>query len=286
MTTEIETPASQIAAPEIPRSGWDTLIILQRHGRYDTGYSRTRGSLTEEGRLEAKERADERIEAILSQFPEKTDFLILHSPTHERYDENNRPSGQRAKETAEIIAEEVLTALKERGLPEDQLLNRSDRFKGELSRPEHRIAESITFPLPEFAKVVRKEYGSKYDRDTLYDEDKLDKLSFQLNRERPAADMANRTVNTVARFARGFHHQHPDRKLVVWMVSHGTVFPAYTNTVLHIPKDKLEWDYNDGISIAIDSQGNAKTKIEGVEYQIPLAAHGKPALVQSNQKND
>lgn len=286
--------AEKVLAPEIPKSGWETLVVLQRHGRYDnrrpddlsnlTDEERSSyGRLTEEGRKEARERAHDRIEAALSQDPTHTDFLILNSPT---YWLDSEQLGQRAKETAEIIAGEVAETLDKRGLSEEQFLNHSGRFRGELSRPDPRLVEGLMFQVPEFVDFLRKERGGQgsefwenYNRDTHKE------LRKQLGAEGPAdvADRINQSVNVVARFARGYHHQHPDRKLVVWMVTHGDGLEPYLQRALRIPEEAFVAGYNEGVGIAIDSQGIAKTKVKGVEYSVPLAAHGKPASVQSNQ---
>ena len=135
MSEAQEVPVEQVVAPEIPRQGWDTLIVLQRHGQYDnrrpanignlTKEEKTYGRLIEEGKAEVKKRADERIQAILAQSLEKTDFLILNSPT---YWLDNEQLGQRARETAEIIAAEVVDNLQSHGLSPEQLLNNSGIF--------------------------------------------------------------------------------------------------------------------------------------------------------------
>lgn len=293
MSETRETSVNQIIAPDIPRRGWDTLIVLQRHGQYDnrrphdesnlTDEEMGYGHLTDEGKVEARRRADERIEAVLSQDPANTDFLILNSPT---YWLDNEQLGQRARETAEIIASEVQDILKKRGLSEEQFLNSSDRFKGEYSRPDSRIGEALMFQVPEFVNALRKTYGGQprefwenYNRDTHKE------LREKTGAEGPEdiADRINLSVNVVGRFATKYHNQHPDRKLVVWMVTHGDGLEPYLQRALRIPENVFIANYNEGIGIGIDSEGLARTSVEGVEYQVPLAKHGKPASVQSNQ---
>ncbi len=232
-----EVSPEQIVAPEIPRSGWETLIILQRHGRYDNrrpidgqnlaeeekGY----GHLTEEGKLEAKKRANERIDAALSQDPQNTDFLIVNSPT---FWLDNEQLGQRAKETAEIIAGEVIERLKSKDYQKNQFLNHSNRFHEDLSRPDPRIGEAKMFQVPEFVNVLREEYNGQppeFWKDYYRDDHK--ELREQLHAEGPEdiARRIDRSVKVVARFARGYHQQHPDRKLVGWMITHGDGLEPY-----------------------------------------------------------
>ena len=214
----------------------------------------TYGHLTEEGKVEAKQRAQERINATLSQDPSKTDFLIINSPT---FWLDNEQLGQRAKETAEIIAGAVLETLSDRGLSNEQFLNHSDRFKGEVSRPDSGIGEALMFQVPEFVNHLRQVYGGQppsfwanYNRDTHRE------LREQTGAEGPGdiADRINERVNVVARFAHMYHFQHPDRKLVAWMVTHGDGLEPFVQRALHIPEEAFSAGYNEGIGIGIDDQ--------------------------------
>ncbi len=292
MSQAEEVSVEQVVAPEIPRQGWDTLIVLQRHGQYDnrrplnTGNlaeeEKIYGRLTEEGKAEAKKRTDERIQAILSQSLEKTDFLILNSPT---YWLDNEQLGQRARETAEIIAAEVVDNLQSHGLPPEQLLNNSGKFKGDVSRPDNRLGEALMFQIPEFVGALREKYGGQgtefwenFNRDTHKE------LRENLGAEGPIeiADRLNESINVVARFARLYHGLNPDRKLVVWMVTHGDGLVPYVQRALGVPEEDFSAGYDEGIGIAIDSGGNATVNIRRKEYKVPLAPYGYPITAQSN----
>ena len=146
MTEVKEESAESVVAPEISRDEWKTLEIIQRHsGPYESGKpadppnitdqeKATLGRLTTDGIDDARKKAREKIDVILFQDPE-TDFLILASPTSWL---DNPELGQRALETAELIAEVVRET-------SGQLLNDSVRFKGGLARPYQKLAQS-NFP--------------------------------------------------------------------------------------------------------------------------------------------
>ncbi|MBI2592580.1 MAG: histidine phosphatase family protein [Candidatus Colwellbacteria bacterium] len=288
---KFEGVPEQVVAPEIPREDWETLIVLQRHGRYDnrrpadpdnlTEEERAYGHLTAEGIEEARKRADERIAAILEEHPETKDFLILNSPTFWLDDER---LGQRARETAEIIAGEISKKLKELGLPEGQLLNNSGRFKGNVSRPDVKLGEGLMFQVPEFAKFLRGQFGGKqppafwqaFNRDTYREKRE------ELGAEGPdqIATRVNEGVNVAARFAEFYHRQHPGRKLAVWMVTHGDGLDPFVQRVVGAPEEDFSAGYNEGIGIAVDSSGVTETTIKGKEYKLPVARHGKPAPIR------
>ncbi|HED37567.1 MAG TPA: hypothetical protein ENI76_04880, partial [Ignavibacteria bacterium] len=89
--------------PEIPQENWESLFLIQRHGEYindaqdsqeQDDHKKGLGSLTTEGIKEVREKTSERLEEILKINPEKTDFLLIHSPTS--FKDN---LGRRAEET-------------------------------------------------------------------------------------------------------------------------------------------------------------------------------------------
>lgn len=286
---EIPKSPEKGIAPEIPRTPWETLIVIQRHGRYDnrppkdpdnpTKEEMTYGHLTEQGRVEAREKALERIEAILEQDPENTDFLLVNSPT---FWWDSPQLGQRALETAEIISETIVEELGRRGLDETQLLNTASNIKGERSRPDERLGEALMFQVPEFTKFLRKQYGGmgpdfwiNFERDTHKE------VREQMGAEGPVeiANRVNQVVNVVARFARIYQIKHPGRKLVAWMVTHGDGLGPYTQRVLGVPEEDFEPDYNAAVSIAVNAEGQGTVAVNDKEYDAGIVQSGKPAPI-------
>ena len=297
----LNDPKESIRTPEIPDSEWETLILLQRHGRYDNrrpndpeqlteDEKEKLGRLTPEGKTEVIERTRERIGAILARDPEHTDFLLMNSPTFWLDDER---LGQRARETAEIVAEEVTKQLKEKGLSETQLLNLAVRegtpaFKGGVSRPEKRLGEALMFQVPEFTQFLREEYGGQgvefwknFFRDTHKEKRE------EAGAEGPVeiADRMSEFLNVVARFSRMYHRKHPGRKLVPWIVAHGESLEPYIQRVLGVPEEDFSTGYGDGIGISVNADGHASTRIKDREYEIPFVTHVSPKIPEVSAKN-
>lgn len=289
----------KINLPEVPDSGWKTLILLQRHGRYDarrpadpenlTKEEKEKlGRLTPEGIEEVKQRTRERLRAILLKDPSRVDFLILNSPTFWLDDER---LGQRARETAEVIAEEIKKELEERNLPESQIINLTNiegkpAFKGGVSRPEKRLGEALMFQVPEFTDFLRQEcgrQGPKFWKNFFRDTYK--KKREELGAEGPLkiADRMNEFLSVIARFARMYHRRHPEKRLVPWVVAHGDSVMPYVQRVVGVPEKDFNAGYNEGIGIAFNPDGQATVQVKGKKYEIPFVAYGKPSSFQPDK---
>lgn len=289
-----------IRIPEVPDSNWETLILLQRHGRYDSRRpadpehlteeeKEKLGRLTPEGREEVIRRTRERIKIVLQKNPEHTDFFLINSPTLWLDDER---LGSRARETSEIIAEEISRELAERNLSKTQLINLAKKegepaFRGGVSRPEKKLGEALMFQVPEFTDFLRQEYGGqgvefwkKFFRDT--HKEKREETGAEGPIE--IADRMNDFLNVIVRFARMYHKWHPERKLIPWIVAHGDSLVPYIQRVLEIPESDFSAGYNDGIGIAIDAHGKASTEIKDKKYEVSFINHGKPSPLQPNKQ--
>jgi hypothetical protein len=263
--------------PEIPRSGYQTLIIIQRHGEYDNRWpedfdnikenEKSYGSLTEKGIAETKEKAEERLAVIMDQDADKTDFLILNSPT---FWLDHESLGQRAKETAEIIRQVILENLESRGLSSKQLLNSFPKIRGDATRDDEKLSEGLMFQVPEFVDFMRKKYGqgSEFWQAFFADQDQAVRENLKAEGPTEIAQRIEKSIKVVARFAKIYQHRYPGRKLVVWMVTHGDGLTPYVQRVIKVPKDSFRSEFNEAIAISIDENGEAKTKINGVEYNL------------------
>lgn len=279
--------SEQIIAPEIPRESWETLVILQRHGRYDSNRPKdwtniapnemSFGHLTDEGRAEAAKITEQRLDVIFENDRHNTDFLILNSPT---FWLDNERLGQRAKETAEIIHGVLDEKIKSNIISEEQLLNHSGRFRGgeESSRPDKRLGEALFFQAPEFANFLRKEYGGQGPKFwEAFNRDTHQEMREELRAEGPEdiADRIQEVVDIIGRFSSFYHKNHPGRKLVVWMVTHGDGLDPYVQRKVGAPESDFSATYNAGIGISISHDSEANVEIKGKKYKISLPKHGK-----------
>jgi hypothetical protein len=215
--------------------------------------------------------------------PKNTCFLVINSPT---FWFDNKKLGQRAKETADIISDEISIELEKRGIDSNHLLNKIKNDKGDqvfkgddLSRPDERVGEALMFQVPEFTAFLRKEYGGQgSDFWENFNADTHKNIREKMGAEGPKniADRMNLLMNVVARFARKFHIKNPDKKLVSWIVSHGDGLDPYIERTLDAKEADFFPDYNAGIGIVIDANGKAKTTINGKEFNVPFAKSGFP----------
>lgn len=286
------TPGEEkVKLPEVP-ADFKTLLLIQRHGKYDSGRpadmkaitpeeEQTLGRLTQEGIDAAKARADARLEAVLSDAPEKADFLVINSPTFWLDQEN---LGQRARETAEVIAGELQRFIDEGKISKEQVLNNLTRddetpaFKDGASRQEERLGEALMFQVPAFANFLRKEYGGQGPKFwSAFNKDTHKELREELGAEGPAeiAERMREFTSVLARFGSMYHKQHEGRKLVIWVVTHGDTLEPYENLVLGAPHEDIHVGYNDGIGIAIDGEGEAVSEVGGKSYAVDFPKHGK-----------
>ncbi len=284
MTEQVETSTSkQTIAPEIPRGDWDILIILQRHGRYDSGRPQdmqnitseeraSLGRLTEVGRVEVAQRARERLNAILEQDPQNTDILVVNSPT---YWLDVEEFGQRAVETAGIISGVISEELSQRELNPDQFLNRSDRIKGERGRHHEGLREADFFDFPEYTAFMREKYkgqGPDFWIARNSDADQVAREGFGAPGPEDDADQIDRVVAAENRFARMYHSrpENQGRRLVIWNVTHGDGLEPYTERRLGIGPEYFIAGYNDGVTIAIDNEGNAIARAKDKQFLVTV----------------
>ena len=304
-----EVGETQVATPEIPGEGWDTLIILQRHSAYNSGRPADRNSYTDEekatlgrltddteekigGKTLAAQKAEERIDAILANDPTRADFLVVSSPT---FWLDEPQFGQRARETADIIIEQIKQELTKRGLSQDQILNthpvpvsnegkvppRETRFRtessvsGSTAKRETSLRESQMFQFPEYAAYLREKYGGQgpnfwKNRNLDTDREKREELGAPSPQQ--DANDVSMTVAAEARYAR-LWHQSPDnsgRRLVIWNITHGDGLEPYAQRIIGMDPSDFSAGYNDGFAISVNDQGSAKTIVSGKEFSVSL----------------
>lgn len=275
-----------------PGSEWQTKVILQRHSRYENGFPQNGwanptdeekerlGHLTAEGVAEARDIAKRRIAEALSQAGPNVDFAVVASPTRWL---GHPELGQRAIETGETISNEILTQLREAGLPETQLLNLTKSFDGDFVRESTNLVEARMFDNHiDFADELRAKYsGQNREFWDAYnaDADRARRKEVGAEGSPETADRVNQLMNVLARWAKIRRSEQPHRKTVIFVVSHHEAIEPYAHHVLGAQQGEFEPQYNDAIEINIDAEGVGHTTIAGKAIEVAFAAHGKPPTV-------
>lgn len=263
---------------EAPKEG-ETEIIIQRHEKYiQDENSDKSGSLEPESSQRAYEQTKEifsnKIDSIPEEERDKIKILIVGSNT--KY----KGKGMRSMETSDVVARAVWETLSKRGLNQDQLLNMSDRFKGERVREEEEMQAPRMFDdSPEFVDFLLEKYGGEGGELTqkfwqAFEEDWEGDKRREMGAE-GVEDIESRFANYIdvlSRFSRMYHKKHPGERLLIWTVSHyDTVSPYVKSRVLNLDnpeKHYLPVDFGGGVSISIDSKQERSSTIRGVEYEI------------------
>lgn len=269
------------AAPAVP---WESLIILQRHSKYDASHptdfdnpteeeKALFGHLTAEGRELARTEAEQRTKEILKAAGDQVDFLVITSPT---FWLDQSELGQRAVETGEIISQVIREELDAAGADPARLLNLSPSIKGEQTR-EHSNAEDARFfdQGRQFTKFMRETYGGQgreFWQNFIADTHKDVREADGAEGPQELADRIQKLIDAIARFSSYYEHHHPGRKLATFIVSHSGSLETYAHWKLGIPVESYAADYNDAIPIAIQPDGRAVAKVNNQEYEAPLRA--------------
>ncbi|OGE34392.1 hypothetical protein A3E45_02250 [Candidatus Daviesbacteria bacterium RIFCSPHIGHO2_12_FULL_43_11] len=250
-----------------------TAIIIQRHGKYIRDKESERvGSLDSEAFMEAKAQSAAVVKDTLLALPpeerNKVDFLVVASDTY-------FIKGQRSMETAQAVLEGIEQVLGEENLSGNYLLNESSRIRGNPGpRPTPQLREPNMFTqAPEFEKFLLEHNPDDFW--IAFEDDRYSEIRKKMGAEGPIelGDRLNHSLNLLSRFARRYHINNPDRRLVIWADSHyDTISPYIKQYVVPERKGYLPVDYGAGIGINISPEGAATTEIEGTTYNVPLNA--------------
>lgn len=279
---EEERP-SELFEGELPEG----LIILQRHTKYDSttpegiknvandpeNRNKVRpgeekfGSITEEGAEETRNITRQRLEEIFkNEDLKQVGFLFAGSSTHYLGVEG---LGQRALQTAEIEMDETRKFLEEKGLdPEEHILNLQKGPK-EIRKTEesamYGAAPGLVFGElgagKDFNAFLEQFVKGKFD-------ERLQEAGAETSEE--LAKRVERHLQILARFARMYHKDYPDKKLVVFTNSHNDAIESFAQKGVEGLKDGFKVANNDAIAISL-SEGSTSptTLIGGEQYDVP-----------------
>lgn len=257
---------------EMPMTG-ETEIILQRHEKYISDKDDERaGSLTEESAQNAYRQSVEIFEKKLESIPDddrqNVRVLVVGSTT-KHYDK-----GQRSMETADIVARAVKDTFEKNGLDESNLLNTHSELKGDNVRPADQIQAPRMFDDNlDFVNYLNEKYG-KLTQDfwCAFEEDWEKEKREEMGAEGTfdLLERFSKYIDVLSRFSRMYHSKNPDKRLLIWTVSHyDTVSPYVKNKITKTdPSNYLPVDYGGGVSINIDKDQKRTSLIKGKEYEI------------------
>lgn len=254
----------------------ETEIILQRHGAYIRDREDPNvGSLSEETAALEKGAATKYFESFLAQLPEserdKVDVLVVASDTQ------YFGAGRRSYQTATLAQSAAQEVFAKAGLPAENVINTTGRMYGDGGpKPMPRLREpNMLNESPDFLDFMLKEYGGiNLDFWVAFEEDRHKAVREKMHAEGPD-DIADRTAFTtraLARYGQMYHHENPDRRLIIWAATHyDTISPFVKRDIFEVGKEEqLLVDYGAGIVIDVDTEGNGTTEIDGKPYAVPL----------------
>lgn len=215
------------------------IIVLRRHSAYTGGFpvagignatlkeQETLGHLTPEGIAAARIQTRERIR-VMGDVSGKN-FLLSHSPT---YWLDDPKLGQRAKETAGIIYEEIERA---GGIVVD-------------NRLDFRLGEALMFQTP-FAKFLRDQFDGKQDARfwDAFERDIFYAKRLRYGAEGPS-DIAVR-IRLAVKNAVEILRFNEENIFCVWMVTHGDCIKPF-GMALGAPQADIDGNYNGGFVIS------------------------------------
>jgi len=140
-----------------PKDG--TIIIMQRHGKYDEGT----GHLTQEGKNETLKRSREIIQKMIEQIPENEreyiSLLVVASPTRTNI-------GKRSVETANLVIKSVNDIFEEYKIPKQNIITKKPRPSEYIEVPRILKGDNayLRFLVNKYGKKT-KEFWQAYEED-------------------------------------------------------------------------------------------------------------------------
>ncbi len=262
---------------ETPGIG-ETAIILQRHGQYIRDAANPNiGSITPDAAVQVSDLATGVMRGVLedlsSEDRKKVDVMVIGSST------KFNGGGARSLETAKVELDAIREVFVGNNLNASQILNDKETLSTTGDPiPSGTIVEPKIFDnSPEFVEWLESYTGG--DRDLFWRVYEADQGEVRAKRQETGAEgpneMADRLshfVNALRLYSEKYHKDHPERRLILWAVTH-------TDTIVPFIKKKINGttdgdlrsvDYGGGIGINIHKDGTATTKLGDKNYPIDL----------------
>ncbi|MFA7209240.1 MAG: hypothetical protein WC120_03055 [Parcubacteria group bacterium] len=273
---EIERITSADLHPKMPEIGGST-IVLQRNAKDDRRKdSPDMGALevgaAEQVRVNAKEFFNKIFGGLNEEERKMIDVMVIASDSTLSTPDGIKNKHQRAVETAGQVMTGLRESMSEFFIADGQLLNNSAAQNGGAIEVSELRDLMILEESPEFTQFLIDKYGTGVEFWDAYESDSERETRVEMGAEGPdgIADRVNYALSLQAQIADEYHKANPDRRLIIWAVSHyDSISPFIKRHIAGIDMKKyLPVDQGAGISIGIDKRGKASCEIQGKELSL------------------
>ena len=280
---EIEVIEVNEIEPIVPEQD-GTVLVLQRNAKDDREEgSATFGAILPEQAGATKNSAKDHFNAIFAELgPDEArnlDVMVLAGDATLTMETGQTSEHKRAVETAQLVIAGVLESFEENGIGRNQFLNAHEE---ESDARAFEVTELKDLKMmeesPEFVRYLVDKHGTGKEFWVTYEADLEKEKRLEMGVEGPE-DIANRVnhfMSILAQTAEHHHKSNPGRRLVIWADSHYDSISPYVKQ--HIAGREGEdflnaycpIDYGAGVSITIDKDKNATTKLGNETIKLDL----------------
>lgn len=257
---------SDIKAPSIETGS--SAVVFQRHEKYNRDRdAENAGSLIPEHAEAARQRNESFFRDLLSQDTDGSETMLLFVSSDTQYAGN----GYRSMETAQIAQDAAISVMQEMGIdPAERILNLNPDFTtnsfdatGQHIRPDKKIREPQIFDHPEYVDHLRSKYGKEDGPGSgispaawgahEMDAEKETREAIGAEGVYEMLDRTKKSLSIMERYAKVFHANNPNKKLVIWAASHyDTISPLVKEATATSFEEYVPVDYGAGVVIELN----------------------------------
>lgn len=266
---KLEKITSQDIEPILPAPN-ETVMILQRNARDIREPGDDFGALEKEAIVKTRAEAKRFFDSLFTQLPEdergKISVMVVASDATLRMPDGKLCKHRRAIETAEIIIQALKESMEQFNVPESSFLNSRSSHGDPIAVSE--LRDLLMFEeSPEFVKFMTDKYGTGKEFWVAYETDAEKDKRIEMGVEGPKeiADRVNYALTVRARIAQEYHKTNPNRRLVIWNVSHYDSISPFIREYIAGGIDvtgHLPVKHGGGITLRIDDKGQPHATIQ------------------------
>jgi len=254
-------------------------IVFQRHGEYDRdSTSETAGSLLAEDAQEIFKRDIAFFEGLFADDSDDNETMILFTSSDTQYADK----GYRCMETAQLAENAAIEVMNKLGIdPLKRIINLNTDFKTnsftptiQLIRPDAKIREPQIFDNLDYVNFLKEKYGGLNRQAWSAHEMDAEKEKREEFGAEGVFDILARTKKSIAimeRYARIFHANNPNKKLIIWTVSHyDTISPLVKDATGTSFEEHLPVDYGAGVVIELGKDSTPILNAQGQSVKLKL----------------